>query len=185
LSVIYPARVAAHIAIPDITRTFRLPAVHGASMTMPLPFLFKVPEQDCIVGFLLEYYQAHVDVAHGLFAVEDISVEYACPVGRAPAAHADCFTLSFCAWLAPFDFAIRQRVSIISCPSPDYPGFLEMNLTVVRQSGEKNVWYRLCREFVNDLRRQLLIWRSLEREEKERFEPVAQARILPLSEVGR
>jgi cell division protein FtsX len=185
LSVIYPARVAGRIAIPDVTRTFRLPAVHGASMTMPLPFLFKVPEQDCIVGFLLEYYQAHVDVAHGLFAVEDISVEYACPVGRAPAAHADCFTLSFCAWLAPFDFAIRQRVSIISCPSPDYPGFLEMNLTVVRQSGEKNVWYRLCREFVNDLRRQLLIWRSLEREEKERFEPVAQTRILQMSEVAR
>lgn len=185
LSVIYPARVAGRIAIPDVTRTFRLPAVQGASMTMPLPFLFKVPEQDCIVGFLLEYYQAHVDVAHGLFAVEDISVEYACPVGRKPGSHADCFTLSFCAWLAPFDFAIRQRVSIISCPSPDYPGFLEMNLTVVRQSGEKFAWHRLCREFVNDLRRQLLIWRSLDREEKERFEPLAQARILPVSEVSR
>ena len=185
LSVIYPSRVASRIAIPDITRSFRLPAVHGASMTVPLPFLFKLHEQDCIGGFLLEYYQAHVDVAHGRFAVEDLDVEYACPVGMGHAEHPACFTIAFRAWLAPFDFAIRQRVSILSCPSLDYPGFLEINLMVVRQSGEKNVWHRLCREFVNDLRRQLLIWRSLSAEEKQRFEPTVQARILPLSEVSR
>ena len=59
------------------------------------------------------------------------------------------------------------------------------NLIVVRQSGEKTVWHRLCREFVNDLRRQLLIWRSLEGEEKKRFEPALQGRIFPVSEVSR
>ena len=45
-----------------------------------------------------------------------------------------------------------------------------MHITLLRQTGEKNVWFRLCRGFLNDLRKQLLIWRSLEPEEKLQFE---------------
>jgi hypothetical protein len=91
--------------------------------------------------------------------------------------HPACFNISFMAWLAPFDFGIRQRVGIISCPSPDYPGFLEMHITLVRQAGEKNVWFRLSRGFLNDLRKQLLIWRSLGPGEKLQFELRLKERI--------
>ena len=170
LSVIYPSRVAAHIAIPDVTRTWKLPTPEGSTLVVTLPFLIKLNEQECAGGFLAEYYLAHADISHGLFSTDDLDVEYACPLGTAPGDHPECFDISFRAWLAPFDFGIRQRVSVISCPSPDYPGFLEMRVTLTREAGEKNAWLRLCRTFLNDLRKQLLIWRSLDKPEKERFE---------------
>ncbi|PKN41666.1 MAG: peptide ABC transporter permease [Deltaproteobacteria bacterium HGW-Deltaproteobacteria-18] len=177
LSVIYPSRVAAHIAIPDVTRTWKLPPPEGSTLVVTLPFLIKLHEQECAGGFLAEYYLAHADISHGLFSTDDLEVEYACPVGLRAEDHPECFDISFRAWLAPFDFGIRQRVSIISCPSPDYPGFLEMRATLTREAGERNAWLRLCRTFLNDLRKQLLIWRSLGDPEKEKFERFMQERM--------
>lgn len=177
LSVIYPSRVAAHIAIPDVTRTWKLPAPEGSTLVVTLPFLIKIHEQECAGGFLAEYYLAHADISHGLFSTADLEVEYACPIGMKADEHPECFDISFRAWLAPFDFGIRQRASIISCPSPDYPGFLEVRITLTREAGEKNAWLRLCRTFLNDLRKQLLIWRSLDAPEKEKFELFMQERM--------
>jgi len=170
LSVIYPSRIASRIAIPDVSRSWNLPQPEGSTLVVPLPFLIKLHEQDCVGGFLAEYYQAHSDVSLGLFSTDDLDIEYACPLNMTPSEHPDCFNISFRAWLAPFDFGIRQRVGIISCPSSDYPGFLEMHITLIRQTGENNVWFRLCRGFLNDLRKQLLIWRSLDSAEKLQFE---------------
>jgi len=177
LSVIYPSRIAAHIAIPDVTRTWSLPRPEGSTMVVTLPFLVKLHEQECAGGFLADYYVAHADISHGLFSTDELDVEYACPLDAPSADHPDCFNIAFRAWLAPFDFGIRQRVSIISCPSPDYPGFLEMRITLTREAGEKNAWLRLCRSFLNDLRKQLLIWRSLDATEKDRFEKSMHARM--------
>lgn len=170
LSVIYPSRVASHIAIPDVTRTWKLPAPEGSTLVVTLPFLIRQSEQECAGGFLAEYYLAHADISHGLFSTADLEVEYACPIGMKADEHPECFDISFRAWLAPFDFGIRQRVSVISCPAQDYPGFLEMRITLTREAGERNAWLRLCRTFLNDLRKQLLIWRSLDAPEKEKFE---------------
>lgn len=177
LSVIYPSRVASHIAIPDVTRTWNLPKPEGSTMVVTLPFLIKLHEQDCAGGFLAEYYQAHADISHGLFSTDELDVEYACPLEAPNKDHPDCFNIIFRAWLAPFDFGIRQRVHIMSCPSPDYSDFLEMRITLTREAGEKNVWLRLCRSFLNDLRKQLLIWRSLDAADKELFETSMQTRI--------
>lgn len=146
-------------------------------MVVTLPFLIKLHEQDCAGGFLAEYYQAHADISHGLFSTDELDVEYACPLEAPNKDHPDCFNIIFRAWLAPFDFGIRQRVHIMSCPSPDYSDFLEMRITLTREAGEKNVWLRLCRSFLNDLRKQLLIWRSLDAADKELFETSMQARI--------
>ena len=187
LSVIYPSRVASRIAIPDVSRSWNLPKPDGSSLVVTLPFLIKLHEQDCAGGFLAEYYLAHADISQGLFSTDEVDVEYACPLAPPPdstlsnAEHPDCFNISFRAWLAPFDFGIRQRVEIISCPSPDYPGFLEMRITLIRQAGEKNVWFRLCRGFLNDLRKQLLIWRSLAPADKLQFEQRLRQRMASTS----
>jgi hypothetical protein len=177
LSVIYPSQIASRIAIPDVNRSWNLPEPEGSTLVVTLPFLIKQHEQDCAGGFLADYYLAHEDITHGLFSTDQLNVEYACPVDPPVADHPACFYISFRAWLAPFDFGIRQRASIFSCPSPDYPGFLEMRITLTRETGEKNAWMRLCRSFLNDLRKQLLIWRSLDTPEKKRFEQSMLARI--------
>ncbi|EPR44129.1 protein of unknown function DUF214 [Desulfovibrio sp. X2] len=175
LSVIYPARVAAQIAIPDVTRSWVMPDSAGNEITLTLPFLLKEPEQECVGGFLLDYYQAHQDVTHGLFCSDDVACAFACPLQsftekRSPEAPDQCLNLRASIWLAPFDFGVRQETEIFFCPSEDQPEFMEIRIRVARQAGEVGIWKRLNKNFLNDLRKQLLVWRSLDEEGRAGYE---------------
>jgi len=174
LSVIYPSKVAGEIAIPDVNRSWSLPAAVGGRIRTRLPFLVKVREQECAGGFLLDYYQAHQDISHGLFATADVVYAFECP-WDAPGAPVHPGTLhpEFCdlracmrvratVWLAPFDFGIKQAVTLYFVPAGDTPGYMEIEVELDRQAGEAGMWKRLNKGFVNDLRKQLLVWRSLE-----------------------
>jgi hypothetical protein len=173
ISSIYPSKVAAEIAIPDVNRSWKMPEGRGDEMVIMLPFLIKLHEQMCAGGFVYDYYQAHCDISHGQFSTDQISCDFACPLdgaGKEMDGAPDCFNLGFVTWLAPFDFGVRQKVQLNLCPSPNYEGFLEVQVRLVRESGEEAVWRRLAKSFINDLRKQLLIWRSLEEEARSGYE---------------
>lgn len=174
LSVIYPSKVAAAIAIPDVNRSWTMPPAENGSIRVTLPFLLKYDEQLCVGGYLLDYYRSHQDVSHGRFTSEDVKAIMACPApgllnGDIPPL-TDCLQLDFKAWLAPFDFGVAQQVNMTFCPSSISPEFLEIKVTLTRVAGEARVWERLNKGFLNDLRKQLLIWRSLETEARTSYE---------------
>ena len=168
ISVIYPSRVAANIAIPDVNRSWKMPDPKQSRIEITLPFLVKREEQNSLGGFLLSHFTGHQDVSHGLFSTGEIAFRFdtngsnglpaETPEDSAPA----CFQLSSRVWLAPFDFGIMQHVEILFCPAEDDAGFLEIHIRLTRQSGEVNAWGRINKSFVNDLRKQLLIWRSMD-----------------------
>ena len=171
VSVIYPSRVAASIAIPDVTRAWTLPEPEGMEMKLTLPFLMKYKEQLGIGGYLQEYYFAHKDVSHGLFTTDNISLEFYCPhsevsgLGGLNYCEKDCIQVKSRVWLAPFDFGVKQFVHLVFCPSTEDPdNYLEIQVTLQREAGEANFWRRINKAFLNDLRKQLLIWRSLDKE---------------------
>jgi len=171
VSVIYPSRVAASIAIPDVTRTWTLPEAEGSEMKLTLPFLMKYSEQLGVGGYLREYYLAHKDVSHGLFTSDNISFEFYCPVdqlsGLSGPDHCekDCILVKSRVWLAPFDFGVKQLVQLLFCPSTEDPdNYLEIQVRLHREAGEANSWRRINKAFLNDLRKQLLIWRALDNE---------------------
>ncbi|MCG6906152.1 MAG: peptide ABC transporter permease [Desulfobacteraceae bacterium] len=165
VSVIYPARVAAEIAIPDVNRSWRLPDAQSSTIEITLPFLMKYHEHLSIGGFVIDHFRGHQDVSHGLFSSGEIDFGFedqpSAPDG------ATCLFLRAKVWLAPFDFGIMQTVTVTFCPSQDKPDLYEIRLRLVRQTGEANVWGRVNRVFVNDLRKQLLVWRSLPAETQE------------------
>ncbi len=172
VSVIYPSRVAAKIAIPDVKRSWTLPEPEGNIIEITLPFMMKYLERQSIGGYLLEYFEGHQDVSHGIFSTGNIEVASLCPMlVRAINGHYDCtdngcknqfcFHLRMDVWLSPFDFGIMQQVDIKFCPSVENPGFLELKVALVRKAGEVNAWRRINKTFLNDLRKQLLVWRSL------------------------
>ena len=66
-------------------------------------------------------------------------------------------------WLAPFDMGVSQDADILLMPSQD-EGLYEMQLRLVRRSGETSAWQRVNRGFISDLRRQLLLWRTIKPE---------------------
>jgi hypothetical protein len=173
VSVIYPSRVAAHIAIPDVNRSWKLPESDGNLLVVTLPFLMKYKEHRSTGGYLYEYFKGYQDVSQGAFSTGDIDFAFVCPVhpvkNDAPPGNAEdpycgeaCLRLYTQVWLAPFDFGIKQEMEVRFCPAEEEPGFLEIQIFLQRLAGEANVWRRTNKAFLHALRRQLLMWRSLD-----------------------
>jgi hypothetical protein len=181
LSVIYPSKVAAEIAIPDVNRSWTLPAARGNALEMTFPFLMTFKEHASVGGFLYDYFEGHFDVSHGRFSTSRIDLAFACETppsvasdtGTCPQADCElpaCLNLQCEVWLAPFDFGIMQRAELRFTPAREEPDFVEIHVRLTRESGESNAWRRINKGFLYDLRRQLLIWRSLDEPAKVHYE---------------
>lgn len=173
ISVLYPARVAARIAIPDVNQTFKLPPPINNTIQVTLPFLMKFREHESIGGFIYEYLTSHRDVSHGIFSTGPVEVVFSCStvdeihkmVAESDAPHdLRCLHLRADVWLAPFDFGIMQTVDIQFCPAREGDEFLEIKIILCRQSGESGIWQRINTSFLHEVRKQLLIWRSFDHE---------------------
>jgi len=183
VSVIYPSKVAAEIAIPDVNRSWRLPEAKDNAIEVILPFLMKYHENKSIGGYIYDYFQSHQDVSHGIFSTGEITFGFICPhvhhfdgiengkpcrEGRC--CRDTCLQMNTNAWLAPFDFGIMQQVEVRFCPAEDEKGFLEIRVRLIRKSGEANAWHRINKAFLNAFRKQLLVWRSLDEQSHAHFE---------------
>ncbi|WP_415713110.1 FtsX-like permease family protein [Maridesulfovibrio sp.] len=177
ISVIYPSKVAANIAIPDVNRSWKMPDTETNTIEAPLPFLLKHAEQQDAGGFLLEYLESHTEVSHGLFSTSEIEVNFnqetlpesVCDLLEGCPNHITCFRFNVRVWLAPFDFGVKQMVELRFRPSEAHPQFLEAVLFITRESGEIGAWKRLNKDFINAIRKQFLIWRSLDLEKQKSF----------------
>ncbi len=181
ISVIYPSKVAAQIAIPDVNRSWTLHVPKGNTFELILPFLMKYEEHQSIGGCILSYFEGHMDISHGLFSTGDLDFNFLCPTcSKGIETYSDhsvdsccslsCLTLNVNVWLAPFDFGIMQHVEILFYPSVENSGFLEIKITITRKAGEANAWRRINKAFLNNLRKQLLVWRSLDESAKNHYE---------------
>ena len=192
LSVIYPSRVAGQIAIPDVNRSWTLPPASGNTLALVFPFLMTYREHRSVGGFLYDFFEGHFDVSHGRFSTSHIDIAFACDIAPDPAAAEgcaegrcevdECLRLVCRVWLAPFDFGIMQQAELRFTPSRSEPGFVEIQVTLTRESGESHTWRRINKGFLHAIRRQLLIWRSLDDAAKAHFEErLAQAVAAPVS----
>ena len=171
LSVIYPSKVAAKIAIPDVNANFSLPRAVDNRISITLPFFMKYDEHDSIGGFILSYFRSHQEVSHGLFSTGPVDLVSSCcniDEMRAMIENAEephtmyCTYIRSKVWLAPFDFGIMQWVDVQFCPVEGNGNYLEIKVTIERRSGEESVWERINTSFLHDLRKQLLVWRSID-----------------------
>jgi hypothetical protein len=181
VSVIYPSKVASQIAIPDVNRSWTLPQAQGNMLELTLPFLMTYREHRSVGGYLFDYFEGHQDVSHGMFSTADIQFSFVCtdPPGLAKETYNcpedqceydQCLQIKSSVWLAPFDFGIMQTVVFLFEPAEDEPGFLEIRVQLIRESGEANAWRRINKTFLHDIRRQLLLWRSFDDPTKEKYE---------------
>lgn len=165
LSVLYPSRVASNIAIPDVNRSWTMPPVKNDAMDITLPFLMQYHENASIAGFLYSYFKGHQDVSHGLFSTGPVEVvRMAAEPGKKLPMATGCVHLRTKVWLAPFDFGIMQWVDIHFCPAAEGREYLEIRVVMKRRAGEVSLWQRVNKSFLNALRKQLLVWRSLDDE---------------------
>jgi len=186
VSTLYPSRVAGQIAIPDVNRSWTLPPAEGNELSLVLPFLMTYREHRSVGGFLYDYFESHQDVSHGTFSTADVAFRFVCESPPSlkderldcPQGECDfdqCLHISSRVWLAPFDFGIMQGVDLRFRPASEDPGFLEIQVRLVRESGEANAWRRINKTFLHQIRRQLLVWRSFDDQTKLEYENLLTA----------
>jgi hypothetical protein len=181
ISVIYPSKVAGEIAIPDINRSWTLPAPRENRIDIVLPFLMTYLEHRSVGGFIYEYFASHQEITHGKFSTGDVAFSFVCEIPPKEEdnqedfpedryTYDECLHLTSKVWLAPFDFGILQRVALKFKPAEEEKGFLEVHVSLHRESGESNAWQRINKTFLHEIRKQLLLWRSFDDETKEHYE---------------
>ena len=72
------------------------------------------------------------------------------------------------AWLAPFDLGVSQDFQLKALPAGEYNVY-NIKLLIVRLSGETGAWKRLNRHFLDTLRKQFLVWRTISPEIKNEY----------------
>ena len=63
---------------------------------------------------------------------------------------------------------VSQDTDIILLPAKE-PGLYELQLRLARRSGEISAWKRVNREFMTELRKQLLVWRTVKPEQQQEY----------------
>ncbi len=71
-------------------------------------------------------------------------------------------------WLAPFDLGVSQHVIIRAVPEAEV-NIYAISLQLRRLSGEDASWRRVNQRFMNVIRKQFLIWRTVDADAKESY----------------
>ena len=162
LSTLWPAKKASEVASPSSTRTWSVPDPEGDDWQIRLPFAVTGDQAVGVNGFLAEWFQSYEGYSVGDFITEGIvreSFETATGTG---------YRIGCKAWLAPFDLGVSQMIRLETVPT-DFEDVFDLKLTLHRVSGDVSNWKRVNRRFLNTLRKQFLVWRTLSAAERERY----------------
>lgn len=150
------------MAVPDVARRWRLPDPLGDRWQFEFPFTVGGGDVFGLSVFLSDYFAAHVGESMGAFYT-DGSV-----FGARESPHGESYTIDTTTWLAPYDLGVSQRVRFEAVPTGEH-NFYGLSLTIDRLSGDRASWRRVNQGFVNGLRKQFLIWRTVPAEDRERY----------------
>jgi len=163
LSTAYPAFKASRLSVPDITRRWELPPPKDETWEIVLPFTLSAGQELGVNAFLADFFNEHTEDAssEGMYCdgtrLEVIDTEE----GRG-------YVLKFRVWIAPFDLGVSQDVEIHTLPTLG-GRFYEVRILLRLASGEVASWKRINRRFLNVIRKEFLIWRTLPPDLKEEF----------------
>lgn len=162
LSTLWPAKKASEVATPAIQRSWNVPDPEGDIWKIRLPFAVSGDQARGVNGFLAEWFRSYEGYSVGDFITEGIYSEtYDTDNGLA-------YRIGSKAWLAPFDLGVSQHIKLETVPT-ELEDVYDLRLTLTRVSGDVSNWKRVNRRFLNTLRKQFLIWRTLSGAERERY----------------
>ena len=167
LSTVYPAKKAAQMAVPDVTRRWVLPKPEGDMWRFEFPFTISGREVLGLYVFFREYFSSYEDQSIGNFYTQETALS------KFRHKDEDGFMVSFKNWLAPFDLGVSQKVEMKAVPTGEYDIY-EIHLEIRRLSGEANNWVRLNRRFLDIMRKQFLAWRTVSLEVKDEYSKQAE-----------
>jgi hypothetical protein len=159
VSAVYPAYKASKSANPGVIRTWKMPKAEGDRLVIMFPFTVSSYDITGVVSFLKEHFDRFSDTSLGVFMAEDTEFF---SVGE------ESLGIRAVLALTPFDLGVTEDFELRSVPS-EIEGIDEIRITIDRRSGLAADWERLNKNLLNDLRKQMLIWRSLPKETMEMY----------------
>ena len=155
LSALYPAYQAGKICTPGIERRWTPPRPKNDELEMVLPFTLVRRDAFGMGAFLAEFWASHQEQSIGAgFYVESLQVRR----------DGDTLRLDVRTWLAPFDQGVMQDVALFMAPGHD--GYYAIRAVLHRTAGDFETWSRVMRTFLDDLRKQFLVWRTLSNDDR-------------------
>jgi len=163
-SSLYPALTAARLVTPSLERTWS-PSTKpkGERWEIPLPFTVSSDEEaNQLIGFLREFLKSHEVPDAEVFSARSHRDEQIKDEERIMTSlHIDMN-------LAPYDMGVSQSVSLSLTRKLDQKVW---NAIIVarKTSGLAEDWERLALRFIDTVRKQFLLWKSMPEEKKLTF----------------
>ena len=159
-STLYPAIKASRMAVPDLERKWKLPEPTGDEWHFNLPFTVLSEEALGLNIFMRDYFDAHADESASDFYTNQ--VEFSRFTEDSEESGQESYAVSMMVWLAPYDLGVSQGIRFVTTPvGGEEEELYQIKLDITRESGEIASWKRVNRRFLNLIRKQLLIWRTL------------------------
>jgi hypothetical protein len=162
LSTLYPARKASEVATPSVDRSWKVPEPVGDNWDILLPFAVTGEQAAGVNTFLREWFLAYEEYSIGDFVTQDVKS------GEVDSEFGKAYSISCKTWLAPFDLGVSQMVDLRTIPTSMEDVF-EVRCMITRESGDISNWKRVNRRFLNTLRKQFLIWRTLKAQDRDKY----------------
>ena len=162
LSTIYPARKASQMAVPDVTRKWKLPPPDGDEWDFEFPFTVSGHEVLGLSVFLIGYFDSYSEESIGTFYTDGAHLS------REDTPNGEGYLIDMNIWLAPFDLGVSQHVTVRAMPAAEH-NIYSVGLKIKRLSGEDASWRRVNQRFMNVIRKQFLIWRTVDTEAKDGY----------------
>jgi hypothetical protein len=179
LSTLYPARMAANMAVPDVTRQWQFPPPVGDHWRFDFPFTVGGAEVPSMYVYLKSVFAAYGEGSIGDFIARDVELSVTTD-GPEPS-----YAIAMRTWLAPYDLGISQQVRLQATPTGEHHIY-KIETHIERLSGDVASWQRMNRKFLNVLRKRFLVWRTLAPGIRQEYrERVASEFALSTEEVGQ
>jgi ABC-type antimicrobial peptide transport system permease subunit len=159
LSSAYPSWIASKLAVPSLERRWKLPTKPlGNIWNIPVPFTANKEETYGLMVFLKEFLDLNRTEYVGKFWCKETALTET-EDGKSK--------LTTVVRLAPFDAGIEQKVDIIGAPSKGE--VYNFSINIERIQGTESLWIISNYRFLDEIRKQFLMWRSLKEEERKKY----------------
>jgi hypothetical protein len=161
----YPAYLASKVATPSLERRWKFKTKPKGN-EWDIPLLVSVPtveEGKGLLAYLQEYFSGAGAVKEGVHMVKDLQQpDY------------ENLSLSITVSLSPFEVGVSQRVDVVARFNEEIKRH-EIIVHLELLSGPQSTWINSNYRFINELRRQLIMWGSFSAEEKAKYISMAKA----------
>jgi hypothetical protein len=178
ISTAYPAKKAANMAVPDVTRRWEFPEPEGDDWRFDFPFTVGGAEVLGICSYLTRVFASYGEGSIGDFMTEGAQLlSQSSGIPDEPV-----YEVMTRTWLAPYDLGISQDVRLAAIPTGEHHIY-RIEVTLHRLSGDVASWKRINRGFLNVLRKRFLVWRTVPSATKESYQEEGRRAIEQSSEV--